>query len=111
VCRVRCLRCDITHAVLLIAYLFLSVCTTRATSARPAVVNSVVAIATGEMRYWCARRNSRNATGQETGAWVVCFQKDSTDRCCVPAARAPKCRFHDNDACRAPRWERRLFSN
>ena len=47
VCRVRCLRCDITHAVLLIAYLFLSVCTTRATSARPAVANSVVAIATG----------------------------------------------------------------
>ena len=45
--QVRCLRCDITHAVLLIAYLFLSVCTTRATSARPAVANSVVAIATG----------------------------------------------------------------
>ena len=40
-------RHDITHAVLLITYLFLSVCTTRATSARPAVANSVVAIATG----------------------------------------------------------------
>ena len=40
--------------------------------------------------------------------WVVCIQKDSTDRCCVPA-RAPKRRFHDNDACRAPRWERRFF--
>ena len=33
--------------MLLITYLFLSVCTTRATSARPAVANSVVAIATG----------------------------------------------------------------
>ena len=42
--QVSCLRCDIAHVVLLIAYLFVCV---HDSSARPAVANSVVAIATG----------------------------------------------------------------